>query len=162
MSAERKTAEAILQKPFTVLIGGRTFEVAPPSNRTIIEVSGAVASLPKTYNKKGNVLNEALRIAKDCGSIGDILAILILGGKNLTERVKTPKKRFLWIITEWEEKTINRKRELADFILDNQKPSETAEMTALLFNRLEIGDFFGFTTSLIDLNMIRPTKEVES
>lgn len=159
------TADAILEKPFEVVIGGVTYKVAPPCTATLIEVSAEVARLPKyqiDYNKNKQV-SETLRIAKDCKTIGSILAILILGIDNLTETIKTPKKRFLWWVTEWEEKVIDKKAELADFILRRMLPSEINKLTTkILAEKMEIGDFFGFTTSLIEINLTRPTKEVEN
>jgi len=161
-TAERNVADAILQKPMLLKIGGVDYSVAPPTTATLIEVSAEVSKLPSIIvDGERNIIDESLRIAKDCRNIGDILAILILGAKNLTELRRTPKKHILWFVTEWNETLVDKKKELGWTLLNELPPSELSMITSKLLNKLDFGSFFGFTTSLIEVNMIRPTKEVE-
>lgn len=160
MTAEQRVAETILEKPLEVFIGGTAYQVAPPCTATLILASEEVAKLPKTYDKERPKIEEVLRIAKDCKSNGAILAILILGAEGLTEKIRIPKRKILGLTLQWKEQTIDKKKELADFILNKMTNTEIEAMTGLLLKRLEIEDFFSYTTSLIEINMIRPTKEV--
>ena len=98
--------------------------------------------------------------------LGDIVAVLILGAKGLTNTVtrKVIRKRFFGLIkSETEETvTIDRKAELSKIILDNIRPSVMLNIIIRRLNDLEIGDFFGITTSLSEINLLKPTKEVEN
>lgn len=160
---EKKVADTILQKSKTVEIGGETYEVAPPSTATLILVSKEVAMLPPIeVNKETDILTETLRIAKDCSFLGDIIAILILGANRITEKKRVVKKRFFGLIKDVSDITVNRQKELADLLLRHKSPKELNELTAHLLSGMEIGDFFGLTTSLIEINLTKPTKEVET
>lgn len=158
---ESKVADTILQKSKTVDIGGEAFEVAPPTTATLILVSEEISLLPQIeVNKDTDVLTETLRIAKDCSFLGDIIAILILGANGLTEKKTIHKKSFWGLISKKEEITINKQEELASFLLKHKSPKELNELFAELILGMEIGDFFGLTTSLIEINLIKPTREV--
>lgn len=160
MEIEKKVADTILQKPYKVEIGGVTYEVAPPSIATLIVVSGLVAKLPDFNLDEKNVLLETLRIAKDCSLLGDIVATLILGADNLEEEKVVINKRFFGIIREEVKTTINNQRILSDNILKKLTPREVNNMTIDILSRMEVGDFFVFTASLIEVNMTKPTKGI--
>ena len=57
---------------------------------------------------------------------------------------------------------VDRKAELSKIILDNIRPSVMLNIIIRRLNDLEIGDFFGITTSLSEINLLKPTKEVEN
>ncbi|MCX6222485.1 MAG: hypothetical protein NTZ69_16055 [Bacteroidia bacterium] len=78
---ETKAADTILEKPKGVTIGAKTYTVAPPTVRTLIEASKLIAQLPAIKLDTGNVLMESMAIAKDCEIMGEILAVLIMGAK---------------------------------------------------------------------------------
>lgn len=105
-----------------------------------------------------------MHYAKDFKQLGDIVAVLILGAKGLTETVtrKVVKKRFFGLIKSEKEEiiTIDRKAELSKLVLDNIRPSVMLNIIIRRLNDLEIGDFFGITTSLAEANILSPTKEV--
>jgi len=167
--AERAGAE-ILQQPTKIIIGGREFNVAPPSTATLILVSQAVARLPQEKMNPDAVLEESLSIAKDCAVLGEIGAILLLGAKHLTETVKAPQikeKRLLWGLIRVRrevavETTVDRKAELTRWLLEEVTPAELQGGIANLLTRMQIGDFFGLTTFLVEINLLRPTKKVEN
>lgn len=163
---EQKVAETILQRPVEVKVGEKTYTTAPPSVATLILVSEAVSRLPHFTLDPENVVGESLSIAKDCQALGEIVAILLLGAKNLTRRVKTEQtveKRFFFGLirrkkTVEVEKIIDCKAELAQELLENLRPSELQGLTATLLQRMELGDFFGLTTFLSEINLLRQTK----
>lgn len=165
---ESKVKQTILQDTIDVTIGGKVYKVAPPSVATLICVSEAVSMLPAVQLEPKKVLDEVLSIAKDCRPVGEIVAILVLGAKGLTESrktVKTVEKRRFWgLIKEQKqvevEEIIDNKAALARTILEDMSPSELKELIGQLLSQMEIGHFFGLTTSLIEANLLRPTREV--
>lgn len=143
---ESKVARTILQEGKRISVGGRVYKVSPPSTATLIRVSEVISKLPHAELNKDRILEESLSVAKDCGVIGDIVAWLVLGerkgGGSLIRRY--------------------RRRKLAKRLLRDFSPSELQQLTAELLSSLEIGDFFGLTTFLTGINLIRPTRKVEN
>ena len=156
---ESKVASAILERPIaTIELDGVTYNIAPPSIATLILVSEIVSTLPQVEPiSRDNITSFVLHNAKD---------YRILGAKGLTNTVtrKVIRKRFFGLIkSETEETvTIDRKAELSKIILDNIRPSVMLNIIIRRLNDLEIGDFFGITTSLSEINLLKPTKEVEN
>lgn len=163
---EEKVAEAILQKDIEVTVGGKKYKAAPASTATLILASEAVSRLPEINLDPEKVVEESLSVARECRPLGDIAAILILGAKNLTETVKTRQaveKRRLWGLVKWTEEVeveqvIDRKAELAKQILEDLSPRALNLLVAQLLQKMELGDFFGLTTFLTEINLMRPTK----
>lgn len=80
---EQTVAETILEQPFEVKVGEKSYQVASASTATLILVSEAISQLPHIALDTEKVVEETLSVAKDCRILGDIAAILILGAKNL-------------------------------------------------------------------------------
>jgi hypothetical protein len=163
---EQKVSETILQQPVTITVGEKKYETAPPSTATLILVSETVSMLPHVSLDNKNLVEESLYVAKDCRVLGDIIAILILGAKHLIETVKRreiKEKRYLCGLfrRKYEievEETIDRKAELAKILLEDLSPRELQNLTARLLQKMQIADFFGLTTFLIEINLMRQTK----
>jgi hypothetical protein len=168
-TTEKKVADAVLQAPVEVVIGTKRYVTAPPSVATLILASEAVSRLPRTVISADKILEGSLNIAKDCAVLGEIVAILILGAKHLTETVKAPQikeKRYLWGLIKFRrtvevEQTVDRKAALTKELLENLSPHELHALTGQLLRQMEIADFFALTTFLIEVNLLQPTK-VES
>jgi hypothetical protein len=152
-SIEREAAKVILQRPEEVVIGGETYRVSPPSTATLILVSEAVSQLPAVNLDSEDILSESLCIAKDCRAIGDVIAILILGAKELRDAGKGVKRR-LWGLV-----TVDRKAMLAEKILEELEPRELYELMARLLKSMQLSSFFGLTASLAGVNLLRRTRE---
>lgn len=105
---EQRVSEAVLQKPKEVVIGDRTFTVAPPSTATLLLVSEGISLLPQVSLSKDKIVEEVLFVAKDCRVLGDIVATLILGCKHLTEAVSVEKRRFFGLFKRTTTETIDR------------------------------------------------------
>lgn len=163
-TTEQKAAQTILQQPEEIKVGAKTYTVAPPSVATLILVSGAVSRLPHIKLDEERVLEETLSVAKDCAELGDIAATLILGAKHVNdieERRVTQRKRRLWGLfhtksttVEYETKMDRLKREL----LEELTPRELYNLIARTLQKMQVGDFFGLTTFLTAINLMRPTK----
>lgn len=161
MEIEKKVADTILQKPYKVEVGGVTYEVAPPSIATLIIVSSLIAQLPAIKIDEKNVLMESLKVAKDCKVIGDIVATLILGADNLEEEMIVVEKRLFGIVRKESKLIVDNQRVLSDRILKKLTPRQVNNTTIDILNRMEVGDFFGLTASLIEVNLTKPTKDQE-
>ena len=129
---EQTVAETILEQPFEVKVGEKSYQVASASTATLILVSEAISQLPHIALDTEKVVEETLSVAKDCRILGDIAAILILGAKNITEKKKVPQikeKRYLCGLirrpyTVEVEITIDKKAELAKELLEDVSPRE--------------------------------------
>ena len=161
---ETKVARTILQQPEEMNIGGKTYKIAPPSVATLILASEVVSHLPQVHLDEEKVIEETLSIAKDCRKLGDLLAILILGAKHINDKVErqeTQKKRHLWglfhttritTITETARDALSRE------LLENATPRDLNNAVAKIIQMMQVGDFFGLTTFLTEINLMRPTK----
>lgn len=72
---------------------------------------------------------------------------------NFLARITTPFKR--------KERTVEEIDWLSDYLLDNVTIKTLAELISVRLAEMQIGDFFGLTTSLSAVNIIKATKEVE-
>lgn len=158
---EKKVADTVLQKPYCVQIGEETYKVAPPSIATIILASELIAQLPGLKLDNKQVMFESLFVAKDCNILGEIVATLILGADNLTSEEEIIEKHCFGLIRRKKKVQVDNKAILSDKILKKLSPSKVNTITISILNRMEIGDFFGLTASLIEVNLIRPTKPME-
>lgn len=168
---EQKVASAILERPIGALeIAGKRYEIASPSVSTLILVSEIVSTLPVVKQvPKEEIVANVLHFAKDYGRLGEICAVLILGRKGLTEEREVEeevvKPVFFGLFKRRETVTrtvvVDRKAELAQIILDEVRPSVMMDIIIRRLRDMEIGDFFGITTSLSEANLLMPTKEVE-
>lgn len=159
---EQRVGEAVLQQPKEFVIGNKTFIVAPPSVSTLILVSEAISLLPQVQLDKAKIVEEVLFVAKDCRILGDIAAILILGAKGLKETVTTKRKHFFGLFTRSVNETVDRKAELSKWLLEELDTSQLNKLIFELLKDFNLGDFFGTTTFLIEINLLRPTKVVET
>lgn len=158
---EKKVADTVLQKPYCVQIGEETYKVAPPSIATIILASELIAQLPGLKLDSKQVMFESLFVAKDCKVLGEIVATLILGADNLTSEEEIIETHWFGLIRKKKKVLVDNKAILSDKILKKVAPSRVNSIAISILNRMEIGDFFGLTASLIEVNLIRPTKAVK-
>lgn len=143
---EKKTAKAVLQKPEHIAIGGESYEIAPPSIATLILMSEAISELPSTNIDRDMAFTECLAMAKDCRALGDILAILILGARNLETKKKLIKKRLFGLIRKEYEVTIDNKAILADKILSEMTPEEVSKVMTKALSGMQLAFFLALTT----------------
>lgn len=136
-------SKTILQQPVKVNIGSREYSVPQPSIGTLILASEAISKLPAFNISMKDTRQETLRIARDCNVIGDIVAIFILGAKN----IKTDAKYLFGI----------RRKKLAKKIIDNVSPVQLNEILAEILGSLQTDFFLGTLDFLIKVNMIHPT-----
>lgn len=166
ITIESQVASAILERSVgSIEIEGKTYEIGAPSTATLIIVSEFVAKLPiveKVPNTE--IINSVLHYARDYRPLGDIAAVLILGAKNLIEeRVIVQEKRGLFGLIRRKTETkikVDKKTELAKVILENVRPTILFDIVIRRLNDMEIASFFAITTSLSEVNILKPTREV--
>jgi hypothetical protein len=160
-TVESKVSKTILQQQEEIAVGDEIYKVSPPSVATIILASEAISRLPTVKLDSDNILYECMYIAKDCRVLGDIIAILILGAKGLKETRKIVKKRFCGLSSYEVETTVDNKAILAQKLLEDLEPNELNGLMVRLLNTVQLSDFFGLTASLIEINILRRTREME-
>lgn len=161
VAVETMVADTMLQRGQVEQIGGVQYEVAPPVCATLILASEIIATkLPAVKLDTNNVVIEVLRVAKDAKALGDLAAVLVLGYNGLIERRKIVKKHLFGLFKREAEVVINKREELAKTIIETMGPKELNLLMSRLLNSMEVDHFFGLTTSLTEINITRPTKEV--
>ena len=173
MNIEKKVEHTITEQPAKITVAGRDFAIPSPSIATLVMLSAAIAELPEMSFKYKNggdsneIVSDVLRNAKDCGSLGEIVAIAMLGAKGVeVERVQCEEKRqrkgllgkigICEKVTVWKE--IDKKNELADWLMKNATPSELVNVLFRLIGMMEVGDFFALITSLREVTVTKRTK----
>ena len=162
---EQRAAETLLQKGKDVTIGGKTYRIAPPSIATLILVSEAISHLPAVKTDTEQVTEEVLARAGGSAPIGDALAVFILGAKRIRaqeeqrEREAAPRHRW-WQRRKTVAPAESEREALARTILEELTPRETFTLFASVLREMQLTDFFGLTTFLSDVNLLRATREV--
>lgn len=160
-SIEQKVSETVLQKKHNVVIGGATYEVAPPSIATLILVSELVTRMPDYEPDREYILRDALVVAKDCKVLGEIVAVLVLGADGLIQERKETKTYLFGAIKKEKTVSFDAKACISNTVLHQMSPKKVNEMVIDLLETMEIADFFQLTASLREVNLIRRTKEAE-
>lgn len=142
---ESRVADTVLQKPRTIVAGDQSFQVAPPTIATLIEVSGLISQMPEIDGDAEKIILEALRNAKHCRVLGDIAAMLVCGASRHTV---LPLR---WIHSQRMRKTALKMLQLS--------PDELHRLITEALYGMEIASFFGLTVSLSEINMTKSKKE---
>lgn len=142
---ETKVADALLQRPQEINIGGKIYQVPVPTVATLVLISEQISKLP-TYNQDNNMLKEVLNKAKDSKALGDIAAIFILGAKAINKPIN---------------KVINKKKRLANKILENHTPKELNEIIFASIKSMQVADFFALSVFLKEVSLTKETRETE-
>jgi hypothetical protein len=159
-TSESKIANTILERHQIVMIGDMEYEVAQPSTATLIEVSELVSQLPSIKLDSENILQETLMIAKECRLLGKIAATLILGAVRLTNSQPSNLSRLKSLIQRKPKSHDVQCEELGAIILSTTDPKELNTKIIQLLSSMGISDFFGLTTSLLEVNLLRRTRAV--
>lgn len=161
MTVEKKVSDAILQTKEDITIGGKTYKIGKPTVATVIMCSELISRMPAVGQVSADkIVFEVLHTAKDMKVLGQICAVLILGAKKVKEIREDAQKRTHKRLFSFLRKTDkpNEFDALSEEILDNASSKEMSELISKRLVDLDIGDFFGVTTSLAEANLLRPTK----
>lgn len=140
-AVQKRVTDTLLENAQIVVLGRKTYKVAPPTIGTLVMVSEKISELPDFEVETGNILNAVMGNAKDAGAVSEICAMLILGAK-----------RIKGFCGGWRLKRLSRR------ILLNASPKEVLrEIKAVLYG-MNLSDFFSLTTFLQGINVTEPTK----
>lgn len=171
---EEIVADTILQGNMTgkvITIDGKDYRITDPTPATLMMVSAEVSKMPHIDMHPDNILLEVLRTAKNAKPIGRIAAIMILGAKRIMEHNKVTlckqTKRWSWrhfrYVHEWtESNSVNELDYLTKVILTSITIQTLSDFITERLKELQIGAFFGLTTTLSEVNILKPTKVVET
>ena len=164
---EQQVVDTILQRKTTSLeIDGRTYEIPAPTPATIMLVSEETSKMPLINKETKSIFLETLRTARDCKAIGRIAAILVLGAKRIRENrqvVISETKKWSWRHFRFtkNQETMSELDFVAMRIMEDITPATLNETITKRLMEMQLGDFFGLTTSLSEINTLARTKEVE-
>lgn len=147
---ESQAADVIFNRMMSIEVGGQVFTFPRPTMATLIAVSEVVAELPHKQLNPERMISESLAIARDCRPIGKIAAILLLGVRK--GKSSSFLKEALWRLK------IGR---LGRNLLRTLTPVEMKDLIINILEGAKVGSFFGLTTSLIEVNLLRRTKAEE-
>lgn len=154
---EQKTAEAILQKSFSVKVAGKNYEVAQPTAGTLILVSECVGKIPNTALDKENPLGEVFQKAEFIPHIAQAIATMILGA----ETILFPPKLGFW---DRFFHSFRKKKDpleaLKNELLYKISVQELVTLFLQLLSKTQATDFFTLITFLNEANLLKPTKKV--
>ena len=164
-SPEEKTADALLERSQPFALGGKTYELAPPTLATLILVSEELAKLPSELfdfdEKTDSPVVIPLRTARHAHGLSRALARIIVGARpklSSWQRVQQAAHSICpWLVSE---------PDVVERLAIEIERSTSIQALALSFveltHRLEVHDFFSFTTFLNALRVTKPTRRVES
>ena len=135
---EKRAADTILNEAIPIRVGKKTHYVKMVSTKTLIRISGALPDL--VVNNNNDVFPETMRIAKECQFLGDILGMVIVGEKGLFVRT--------------------RQKMMAQKCLRELDAKQMYGYYMSIIGIAHISDFFGLTTFLLEVNILRPAQEV--
>lgn len=164
-SPEEKAADALLERSQPFALGGKTYELAPPTLATLILVSEELAKLPSELfdfdEKTDSPVVIPLRTARHAHGLSRALARIIVGARpklSSWQRVQQAAHSICpWLVSE---------PDVVERLAIEIERSTSIQALALSFveltHRLEVHDFFSFTTFLNALRVTKPTRRVES
>ena len=142
---EREVAETILQKKQTITIGRRRYKVAQPTAATLILMSAEVSDLPEGMRIASgeDYFFATLRNAKDCKTVGRILATMMIGASP-------------WLLVQMVRRVRIRIR--GRKLLARHSPRQLNAANTELLRGMQVADFFALTAFLSGQNIIKETK----
>lgn len=152
---KERIGDTILQNGREVVVGGKTYTVAPPCCATLIEMSKRIPSVPYV-ELMGDMNAEVLAMAKDSRPLFEQIAVLILGAKAIRDD-KPVKTGFFGM------KAGRTKLDaLTDDLMYEMSPKAANKLRAELLSLMEVQDFFEFAASLQEVSLIQTTRAAET
>lgn len=159
---ETRVKGTVLEEPVTVVIGQKTYNVAPPTVATLILASEAVSRLPKITLDPEKLVQECFFVAKDCRVLGEVAAVLIHGAKPADIQRRTPLSRIKQAVRRLFNNKRTEKDILTDEILATLSPTDLFQVISKILSTMQLSDFFGLTTFLTEVNLLHQTKVEEN
>lgn len=138
MSTERQVADTLHEACVSVTLGSVEYGVPSPTLATLVEVSAIVSAFGDGRDE-GSSLLEIIQSAGEAHLYADMLAVFILEAKRGNSK---------------------EREELARKLLEEAKVSEVIVAIQSIISMSDIGGLFMLTTSLREMRMTKPTREV--
>lgn len=147
---ESLAADIVFNRPVELVVKGRTFTFPRPTMATLIAASEVIAELPARKMNMKKMTTESMAIAPYTKPVGRVAAILLLGVSNSKSAFKK---------AAWRRKV----RRYGDELMRTLTPEEMQDLIFKVLEEAKVGHFFGLTTSLLEVNLLRRTvaEEVE-
>lgn len=155
---EQRAADEILQQPSSITVNGIEYHIPPVTLATLILASKEISRLPDKAMDSNNVVFESMARAEEYRSVADMLAVLMLGSKGLTERRKERRSHLFGLLHIDRETEVDRKSELSNRIMEEWSFSQMYSVFKDIVRRMRLRDFFALTVSLAEVNMLRQTR----
>lgn len=160
---EQRVSETILEQHKEITLNGESYQIAPPTFATLILFSGFVSQLPKEELNTENAIPSLLAQSDKFPFICKAIASIILGAKDFNKEEKSVhQKRKFWRF--FLPKTQTKRQTKGEILTEKILHSDISEIMQVFFNLLsfmKLQDFFQLTTSLIEMNLTKPTKTAE-
>lgn len=156
---EQRTADEILQQPSSITVNGVEYRIPPVTLATLILASKEISRLPDKAMDSTNVVFESMARAEEYRPVADMLAVLMLGSKGLTERRRERRSLLFGLFHIDREAEVDRKSELSNRIMEEWSFGQMYSVFKDIVRRMRLRDFFALTVSLAEVNMLRQTRE---
>lgn len=145
---ETQTSNLLNDTPTTIVLGGATYQIAPPTFANLARISGEISKLEMGTIDPEHLAEDVIREARHGYQLARIIATAIEETELAT-----------WYQRMWRKirERITR-TSLADRIYKTATPSEATQAFAEILQTLQLGDFFAFTTFLSGARVTRATK----
>lgn len=125
---------------------------------TLILASKEISRLPDKVMDSANAVFASMARAEEYRPVADMLAVLMLGSKGLTERRKERRSLLFGLFHIDREEEVDRKSELSNRIMEEWSFSQMYSVFKDIVSRMRLRDFFALTVSLAEVNMLRQTR----
>ena len=148
---EVQASKLLNDTPTPIVIGGVTYQIAPPTFANLARISSEIAQLDIGSIDPAQLAEGVLREARHGYQLARIIATAIEETERPTRRQRLWRKL----------RELITRTPLTDRIYQTATPSEATQAFAEILQTLQLGDFFAFTTFLGGARITRATK-VES
>lgn len=138
-TTEQYVSQTITESVVSVSLGSKQYDVPCPTLATLVEIS-AISSMLSQSDGDPNLLT-LMQDAKDAKLYADMLAAFILGVKKGNHK---------------------QRQTLSEEILYSAGVSDVINAIQSILSKSDIGGLFMLTTSLREMRLTRPTREVGS
>lgn len=138
-TTEQHVSQTITESVASVSLGSKQYDVPCPTLATLVEIS-AISSMLSQSDGDPNLLT-LMQDAKDAKLYADMLAAFILGVKKGNHK---------------------QRQTLSEEILYSAGVSDVINAIQSILSKSDIGGLFMLTTSLREMRLTRPTREVGS
>lgn len=145
---ETQTSNLLNDTPTTIVLGGATYQIAPPTFANLARISSEISKLEIGTIDPEHLAEDVIREARHGYQLARIIATAIEETELAT-----------WYQRMWRKirERITRTT-LTDRIYRTATPSEATQAFAEILQTLQLGDFFAFTTFLAGARVTRATK----